>query len=77
MTSLPILSILIFLPLIGVLFLLTVKGDQTYENKICGIVAILTSIITLFISIFIWKKFNYSISNFQFVELAFPLQQLI
>ncbi len=68
MTSLPILSILIFLPLIGVLFLLTVKGDQTYENKICGIVAILTSIITLFISVFIWKKFNYSISSFQFVE---------
>jgi NADH-quinone oxidoreductase subunit M len=62
----PILSSLILLPLIGSLFLLFFK-DQDNSSTI-KYVAIFTSFVNFFISIYLWFLFDSSISNFQFIE---------
>ena len=68
MNEIPILTLTIFLPLIGVLFLFFIKGQQEFINKTSGYVAILTSGITFCASILILLNFNYSNPDFQFVE---------
>ncbi|MAK12567.1 MAG: NADH-quinone oxidoreductase subunit M [Candidatus Pelagibacter sp.] len=68
MSDIPILTLMIFIPLIGVLFLLFIKGDTDFVNKTSSRVAMLTSIITFFASILILKNFNYLDAGFQFVE---------
>ncbi|MEK9732113.1 MAG: NADH-quinone oxidoreductase subunit M [Pelagibacteraceae bacterium] len=68
MNEIPILTLTIFLPLVGVLFLFFIKGQQEFINKTSGYVAILTSGITFFASILILLNFNYSNPDFQFVE---------
>ena len=62
----PILSSLIFLPLIGALFLLFFK-DQDNSSTV-KYVAIFTSFVNFFISVYLWFLFDSSISNFQFIE---------
>ncbi len=66
--NLPILSILIFIPLIGALFILITKGSQNNIEKNSKYVAIFTSLSNFLLSIFIWYHFDASISDFQFVE---------
>lgn len=68
MNEIPILTLTIFLPLVGVLFLFFIKGQQEFINKTSGYVAILTSGITFCASILILLNFNYSNPDFQFVE---------
>ena len=68
MNEIPILTLTIFLPLVGVLFLFFIKGQQEFVNKTSGYVAILTSGITFCASILILLNFNYSNPDFQFVE---------
>ena len=62
----PILSSLILLPLIGALFLLFFK-NQDNSNTV-KYVAIFTSFVNFFISIYLWFLFDSSVSNFQFIE---------
>ncbi len=63
----PILSSLILLPSIGALFLFF-----TSENKVNNItikyVALFTSLVNFFLSIYLWILFDSSTSEFQFVE---------
>ena len=68
MSDIPILSLIIFIPLIGVLFLLFIKGDKDFIDKTSGYVAQLTSIVTFLASILILVNFNYKDPNFQFIE---------
>ena len=68
MNEIPILTLTTFLPLIGVFFLLLMKGDESFINKTSGHVALLTSGITFFASILILNNFDYSNPDFQFVE---------
>ena len=51
MNEIPILTLTIFLPLIGVLFLTLIKGQPNFVYKTSGYVAMLTSGITFFASI--------------------------
>ena len=64
----PILSAIIFIPLIGSLFILVIKGDQKTVVKNSKYVAIFSSLANFFLSIFLWYSFDVSTSEFQFVE---------
>jgi len=63
----PILSSLILLPTIGALFLLFTKSSK--ENNITvKYVALFTSLVNFFLSIYLWILFDQSTSEFQFIE---------
>ena len=63
----PILSSLILLPTIGALFLLFTKSNK--ENNITvKYVALFTSLVNFFLSIYLWILFDQSTSEFQFIE---------
>ncbi len=64
----PILSAIIFIPLIGAFFVFIIKGEQKNIDKNSKNVAIFTSVVNFFLSLFLWFSFNNSIQNFQFVE---------
>ena len=64
----PILSAIIFIPLIGSLFIFITRGSQKNIEKNSKYVAIFTSLANLFLSLFLWYSFDVSTSDFQFVE---------
>ena len=64
----PILSTIIFIPLIGALFILLTKGTQKDIEKNSKYVAIFSSFANFFLSLFLWFSFDPLISDFQFVE---------
>ena len=69
--DLPILTIIIFLPLIGVFFLLfnnKKDNDENRNNQISFNVSFLTSILVFVLSLVLWINFDPSSSEFQFVE---------
>ena len=68
MTNIPVLSLLIFFPLIGALVILFVnKNDQFYDNKVKEI-GLWTSLIVFFLSLIVLYSFNPTDSQFQFIE---------
>tara|TARA_B100001027_G_scaffold53142_1_gene35551 strand:- start:321 stop:1805 length:1485 start_codon:yes stop_codon:yes gene_type:complete len=72
----PILSSLILLPSIGALFLLFTKSKN--DNKITSkYVALFTSLVNFFISIYLWFSFDQTTSVFQFVEERVWIEGLI
>mgnify|MGYP000628055944 CR=1 FL=1 len=64
----PILSLTTFLPLLGVLFILLVPGDDEGSKKNIRMVALVTTSVTFLLSLFIWGNFDTANSGFQFVE---------
>ena len=64
----PILSAIIFIPLIGAFFIFVTKGLQKNVEKNSKYVAIFTSLTNFLISIFLWYSFDTSTPEFQFVE---------
>ena len=64
----PILSAIIFIPLIGALFILITKGNQKNIEKNSKYVAIFSSLANFLLSLFLWFSFDTSLSDFQFVE---------
>ena len=64
----PILSAIIFIPLIGALFISITRGDQKAVVKNSKYVAIFSSLANFFLSIFLWISFDTSTPEFQFVE---------
>ena len=72
----PILSSLILLPSIGALFLFFTKSKS--ENKITAkYVALFTSLVNFFLSIYLWFLFDQTTSAFQFVEDRIWIKGLI
>ena len=63
----PILTSLILLPSIGALFLFFTKSDKK-ENISVKYVALFTSLVNFFLSIYLWILFDQSTSDFQFIE---------
>ena len=71
MASLHILSIIIFTPLVGVLFILlsySFKGDDEAIANSARWVALWASLATFIVSIFAWAQFDSTRADFQFVE---------
>ena len=62
----PILSTLIFLPLISSFFILLSK-DKT-NNKSSIYISLFSSIATFLLSLFLWYSLDLNTSEFQFVE---------
>ena len=64
----PILSSIIFIPLIGAIFIFLTRGAQKNVEKNSKYVAIFSSLTNFFLSLLIWFYFDKSISDFQFIE---------
>ena len=64
----PILSAIIFIPLIGAIFVLITKGSSNNVEKNSKNVAIFTSLANFFLSLFLWYSFDTQSPNFQFIE---------
>jgi NADH-quinone oxidoreductase subunit M len=68
MTDWPLLSTVVFLPLIGAGFILLIRGDEATVARNARSVALWTSVITFLISLLLWSGFDSSTADFQFVE---------
>ena len=68
MGNFPILSLCIFVPLIGAGFILFVRGDEEVVARNVRWVALWTSVVTFVLSLLIWIKFDPSTAAFQFEE---------
>ncbi|MCW2247565.1 NADH-quinone oxidoreductase subunit M [Azospirillum fermentarium] len=70
MAGWPILSITTFLPLVGALFILIIRGSKEDVDRNARNVALWTTLITFALSLFIWINFDPSNPNYQMVEKA-------
>jgi len=68
MNYFPILSLLIFVPLIGAVFILAIRGEQEVVNRNARHVALWTSSAVFLLSLLLWAGFDNSTADFQFVE---------
>ncbi len=68
MTNLPILSFVTFLPLLGALFIFSIRGEDLMVERNARAVALLTTLVTFLVSLVLWINFDNSTANFQFVE---------
>jgi len=68
MDSFPILSLTTFLPLVGVLFILLIRGEEHILARNARWAALWTSLATFVISLLLWFNFDPTTSDFQFVE---------
>ena len=64
----PILSFIIFFPLVGGLFILFIKDSKINNNLNSRYVSIFTSVTNFLLVIYLWYLFDSSSSEFQFVE---------
>ncbi len=68
MTNWPILSTVIFLPLLGALFIVVLRGTDEAAFRNARWIALWTTIITFVVSLLIWRDFDPNTADFQFVE---------
>ncbi len=68
MIDFPILSLITFLPLIGALFILTIRGDDAVIARNSRHVALYTSGFTLALTVFMFVQFAPESGAFQFLE---------
>jgi NADH-quinone oxidoreductase subunit M len=66
MAGVPILSIITFVPLLGALAILAVRGNDETARRI----ALVTTLIDFALSLVLWARFDTSTAAFQFVESA-------
>ncbi len=68
--SIPILFLLWFLPLVGALFIFTIRGEKEIVARNARWVALWTSLVVFVLSLGLWFIFDPSTHEFQFVEQA-------
>ncbi|MCW5680245.1 MAG: NADH-quinone oxidoreductase subunit M [Xanthobacteraceae bacterium] len=68
MASWPVLSVTTFLPLVGVAFILLLRGGDAAAERNARWVALWTTIVTFAVSLFLIAGFDKTNSGFQFVE---------
>ncbi len=66
--ELPILSLTTFFPLVGVLFILLIKGDESTVARNSKYVALWTTILTFFLSLGIMAEFKPAVASYQLME---------
>jgi len=64
----PILSLITWLPLVGGLIIMSVRGDEETVASNARWTALWTSLIVLVLSVVLWVKFDTGEAGFQFVE---------
>ncbi|MCZ0738496.1 NADH-quinone oxidoreductase subunit M [Phreatobacter sp. AB_2022a] len=70
MSNAPILSIVTFLPLLGALLVLSVRGDDEAARRNIRMIALFTTLVTFGLSLIPLYLFNPATAEFQFVEKA-------
>ncbi len=70
MQSWPLLTLVTFLPLAGVLFILVLRGTPADVARNARWAALWTSLVVLALSLVLWADFDPTQADFQFVELA-------
>ncbi|HVC52793.1 MAG TPA: NADH-quinone oxidoreductase subunit M [Stellaceae bacterium] len=70
MTHWPLLSLVTFLPLVGVFFIMIARGDEAVVARNARNIALSTSVIVFLLSILLWTGFDPTTAAFQFVEKA-------
>ncbi len=68
LSSWPILSIITFLPLLGVLFILLASGDSKSSEHNCKMVTIWVSSFTFVVSLLLYFGFDPATVGYQFEE---------
>ena len=68
MSDWPILSLVIFVPLVGAFFVLVIRGDDAIMARNAKFVALWTTIGNFILSIPLWVAFDNQTASFQFVE---------
>ncbi|MSP42769.1 MAG: NADH-quinone oxidoreductase subunit M [Alphaproteobacteria bacterium] len=68
MSDWPILSLVTFLPAIGGLFILLIRGEEAMVAHNARMVALWTTLFTFALSLLLWTGFDNSTAAFQFVE---------
>ena len=68
MSSMPLLSIVTFLPLVGAAFIFLARGPEEIVARNARSVALWTTTITFAVSLLIWLNFDNNTAQFQFVE---------
>ena len=63
-----ILTILTFLPLVGVFFVLVVQGDDKAAKNNMRYIALVTTLVTFILSLVMWGMFDATNPEFQFVQ---------
>ncbi|NLH82993.1 MAG: NADH-quinone oxidoreductase subunit M [Phyllobacteriaceae bacterium] len=66
----PVLTIVTFLPLVGVAFMALVRGDDEAAKRNIRVIALLTTIVDFLLSLAIWARFDPSNPGFQLEEKA-------
>ena len=70
MAGMPLLSLVTFLPLVGVLVILFINDETDLGLRNIRMVALLTTVFTFLVSLMIWAGFDPQDPGFQFVEEA-------
>src|ERR1700748_448124 len=70
MTSWPILSVVTFLPLVGVILIYFARGDDEAARRNARWIALWTTLITFAVSLELIVGFDPAVTDFQFVEKA-------
>ena len=66
----PVLSLVTFLPLLGVLILMTLRGESEAVAQNARWTALWTSLLTFLISLVLWVRFDVREAGYQFTEQA-------
>ncbi|NKC31358.1 NADH-quinone oxidoreductase subunit M [Falsiroseomonas selenitidurans] len=66
----PLLSLVTFLPLLGALIIMTVRGEEAVVARNARWTALWASLVTLALSLLLWVGFDQTTADFQFVEQA-------
>ncbi len=64
----PVLSVITFLPLVGAVLLLTIRGEDEAAKRNLKYIALWTTIVTFLVSLVILFRFDPATPGFQFVE---------
>ena len=76
MVEFPLLSLMTFLPIAGVLIILMIRGEQGVVDQNTKHMALYTSLFTLAFALFMYTRFDGSSADFQFVEQSSWLKPL-
>ena len=68
MTNWPILSVVTFLPAVGVILIYLIRGDDEAAQRNARWIALWTTLITFALSLELILGFDPAVTDFQFVE---------
>jgi NADH-quinone oxidoreductase subunit M len=68
MAGWPLLTIVTFLPLVGVVFIALMRGEDEVAQRNIRVIAVVTTVFTFLVSLLILKEFDLSNPGFQLVE---------